>query len=160
SKRAGAIGQDDIGCERDNFGNLTAHALGIVGAQAVVDPHVLADSPAQCLQALKAARRACHSASSAGRVLSTPIRRIRSGCCSPAADGPAAPAPPSSVMNSRRRLSNIGAPSQVPPPIIPQLRTLFGAAGTAAQCRYCSLIPGFGVKLSAIILAGPTVLSA
>jgi hypothetical protein len=24
----------------------------------------------------------------------------------------------------------------------------------------CSLIPGFGVKLSAIILAGPTVLSA
>src|SRR5262249_15756998 len=28
------------------------------------------------------------------------------------------------------------------------------------RCRYCSLIPGFGVKLSAIILAGPTVLSA
>jgi hypothetical protein len=27
-------------------------------------------------------------------------------------------------------------------------------------CRFCSLIPGFGVKLSAIILAGPTVLSA
>ena len=26
--------------------------------------------------------------------------------------------------------------------------------------RYCSLIPGFGVKLSAIILAGPSVLSA
>src|SRR5215471_16223786 len=26
--------------------------------------------------------------------------------------------------------------------------------------RFCSLIPGFGVKLSAIILAGPTVLSA
>jgi hypothetical protein len=29
-----------------------------------------------------------------------------------------------------------------------------------ASCRLCSLIPGFGVKLSAIILAGPTVLSA
>jgi hypothetical protein len=28
------------------------------------------------------------------------------------------------------------------------------------QCRLCSLIPGFGVKLSAVILAGPTVLSA
>ena len=27
-------------------------------------------------------------------------------------------------------------------------------------CRFCSLIPGFGVKLSTIILAGPTVLSA
>src|SRR5262245_18942206 len=45
-------------------------------------------------------------------------------------------------------------------PFCPQLRTLVGAAGTAASCRYCSLIPGFGVKLSAIILAGPTVLSA
>jgi hypothetical protein len=29
-----------------------------------------------------------------------------------------------------------------------------------ALCRFCSLIPGFGVKVSAIILAGPTVLSA
>src|SRR5260370_35841823 len=28
------------------------------------------------------------------------------------------------------------------------------------KCRFCSLITGFGVKLSAIILAGPTVLSA
>jgi hypothetical protein len=28
------------------------------------------------------------------------------------------------------------------------------------MCRLCSLIPGFSVKLSAIILAGPTVLSA
>ena len=28
------------------------------------------------------------------------------------------------------------------------------------KCRFCSLIPGFGVKLSTIILAGPTVLSA
>src|SRR3989440_11662800 len=31
---------------------------------------------------------------------------------------------------------------------------------SVAMCRYCSLIPGFDVKLSAIILAGPTVLSA
>src|SRR3954447_6951471 len=30
----------------------------------------------------------------------------------------------------------------------------------SASGRYCSLIPGFDVKLSAIILAGPTVLSA
>ena len=28
------------------------------------------------------------------------------------------------------------------------------------MCRLCSLIPGLGVKLSANILAGPTVLSA
>ena len=31
---------------------------------------------------------------------------------------------------------------------------------SALRPRMCSLIPGFGVKLSAIILAGPTVLSA
>jgi hypothetical protein len=36
----------------------------------------------------------------------------------------------------------------------------FAPQRTAASCRLCSLIPGFGVKLSAIILAGPTVLSA
>src|SRR5262245_969879 len=45
-------------------------------------------------------------------------------------------------------------------PFYLQLRTLVGAVGTAASCRLCSLIPGFAVKLSAIILAGPTVLSA
>ena len=31
---------------------------------------------------------------------------------------------------------------------------------TSAVGRYCSLIPGLGVKLSNDILAGPTVLSA
>jgi hypothetical protein len=31
---------------------------------------------------------------------------------------------------------------------------------TSLHGRYCSLIPGFSVKLSAMILAGPTVLSA
>ena len=35
-----------------------------------------------------------------------------------------------------------------------------GHCGSAASCRYCSLIPGLGVKLSTTILAGPTVLSA
>jgi hypothetical protein len=33
-------------------------------------------------------------------------------------------------------------------------------AGAAAKGRFCSLIPGLGVKHSTIILAGPTVLSA
>src|SRR6516225_5720226 len=37
---------------------------------------------------------------------------------------------------------------------------LTDATEMSASCRLCSLIPGFGVKLSAIILAGPTVLSA
>jgi hypothetical protein len=35
--------------------------------------------------------------------IGTPIRRIRSGCCARAATGHVAAAPPSSVMNSRRR---------------------------------------------------------
>src|SRR5437870_560690 len=34
------------------------------------------------------------------------------------------------------------------------------AVRESAYGRFCSLIPGFGVKLSAIILAGPTVLTA
>src|SRR6266436_2197081 len=41
------------------------------------------------------------------------------------------------------------------------MSTLVASGATInAKCRFCSLIPGFGVKLSAIILAGPTVLSA
>jgi hypothetical protein len=46
--------------------------------------------------------RACDSGSSAARFMSTPIRRIRSGCCARVASGHAAAAPPSSVMNWRR----------------------------------------------------------
>src|SRR5436305_7929134 len=45
-------------------------------------------------------------------------------------------------------------------PVYLRERTYVVTDGTAVECRLCSLIPGFGVKLSAIILAGPTVLSA
>src|SRR5437867_13257503 len=45
-------------------------------------------------------------------------------------------------------------------PVYRQQQTYLVTAGTAVECRFYSLIPGFGVKLSAIILAGPTVLSA
>jgi hypothetical protein len=38
-----------------------------------------------------------------------PITGI-AGCCACAASGHAAPAPPSSVMNSRRLMSNMGLP--------------------------------------------------
>ena len=40
-----------------------------------------------------------------------PMRRIRSDCCARAASGHADAAPPSSVMNSRRLMPNMGAPS-------------------------------------------------
>ena len=48
-----------------------------------------------CFRAcMKAARRACPSASSAARYMSTPMRRTRSGCCARAAIGQATAAPP------------------------------------------------------------------
>ena len=41
------------------------------------------------------------------------------------------------------------------------MSTLVASGATInAKCQFCSLIPDFSVKLSAIILAGPTVLSA
>src|SRR5262249_34167755 len=44
-----------------------------------------------------------------------PMRRMRSPCCARAASGhPAAAAPPSSVMNSRRLTSDIMLPSHCP----------------------------------------------
>ena len=80
-------------------------AVGIARAPAVVDPHVAALGPAQLLQALLECReRPDASGSSAARFMSTPMRRIRSGCCARAASGHAA-APPSSVMNSRRLIA-------------------------------------------------------
>jgi hypothetical protein len=45
-------------------------------------------------------------------------------------------------------------------PLHPSKQTCAGPFGKSALCRFCSLIPGLGVKLSANILAGPTVLSA
>jgi hypothetical protein len=55
-----------------------------------------------------AATRLCPSGSSAAKCMSTPMRRIRSGCCARAASGHAAAAPPTSDMNSRRLI--IGSP--------------------------------------------------
>ena len=61
--------------------------------------------PRTCSPCCKAAARAWASASFAVP-MSTPTRRTRSGCCALAANGHAA-APPSSVMNLRRFLSNM-----------------------------------------------------
>jgi hypothetical protein len=47
-----------------------------------------------------------------------------------------------------------------PCPVYLRKQTSIGRVGMSALCRYCSLIPGLAVKLSTIILAGPTVLSA
>ena len=45
-------------------------------------------------------------------------------------------------------------------PLRPELPTYRCVALSDVQGRFCSLIPGLGVKLFTVILAGPTVLSA
>src|SRR5262249_2639399 len=59
--------------------------------------------PNSCIPCRNAPIRVGVSGSSAAKVISTPMRRIRSGCCARAASGHVA-APPSSVMNARRLL--------------------------------------------------------
>jgi hypothetical protein len=56
--------------------------------------------------------RACPSGSFAAVDISTPMRRMRSACCAPAASGHAA-APPKSVMNLRRLIGSLSP--RVPP---------------------------------------------
>jgi hypothetical protein len=98
----GAAGQNDFWRECDQFRRVFAFAVSIVLAPADVDPHISAIDPTQVLKALQeSATRACPSRLSAVRFMSTPMRRIRSGCCARAATGHAA-APPSVTMNSRR----------------------------------------------------------
>ena len=59
------------------------------------------------------------TASPGDTALRNPITGI-APCCALTARGHAAAAPPSSVTNSRRLMTNIGAPFRgVPPPIIP-----------------------------------------
>ena len=47
-----------------------------------------------------------------------PMRRTRSISCARAGSGQATAAPPNRPTNSRRLMPGMGAPSQVPPPII------------------------------------------
>src|SRR5262245_17525770 len=57
--------------------------------------------PNCCSPCVNAAMRACPSGSFSAWAMSTPMKRIRSGCCARVRTGHAA-APPMSVMNSRR----------------------------------------------------------
>ena len=51
-------GQDDVGCERDQFRRVFANFVGIAAAPAEVDPHIAAIDPAQLLQPLQERREA------------------------------------------------------------------------------------------------------
>ena len=66
------------------------------------------DQPSSCSPCMNAPWRTDASGSSAASVSSIPTRRIRAGCCARAASGHAAAAPPSKVMNSRRRMGRSG----------------------------------------------------
>ena len=90
---SGASATNSAACLRMS----SASARGPAG----VDPHVAAVGPAQLLQPLQERRDAglIFRIVRGRRVRSTPMRRIRSGCCARAASGHAAAAPPRSVMN-------------------------------------------------------------
>ncbi len=60
---------------------------------------LLSVQPNCCRPCRNASARAGPCGSSAARDMSTPMRRIRSGCCARAESGHDADAPPSSVMN-------------------------------------------------------------
>src|SRR6516225_2781529 len=67
--------------------------------------------PASCNPCANAIIRACPSGSSVARLMSTPMRRMRSPCCARAVSGHAA-APPSAVSNSRRPRVTVIRPSR------------------------------------------------
>ena len=54
----GGIRQDNVRRERDQFGGVSANAVGIVRGPAGVNPHVAAVGPAQLLQRLQERREA------------------------------------------------------------------------------------------------------
>ena len=59
--------------------------------------------PSSCSPCINAPWRTDASGSSPASVSSTPMRRMRCGCCAHVANGHTAAAPPTSVMNSRLR---------------------------------------------------------
>jgi hypothetical protein len=78
--------------------------------------------------------------------MNIPTRRTRSACCPRAASGQAAAAPPTSVMNSRRRMSNMGLlPVRRAPRIQPT------TAAPQSVCRKFSLPQGGPQVLEAVL---------
>ena len=79
---AAARGQDDIRRQRDQFRRVFARVFGIACGPAIIDPHIASIGPAQLLPAPAGTPRRgpVLSGSSAAALMSTPIRRIRSGC--------------------------------------------------------------------------------
>src|SRR6266540_5270668 len=86
--------------------------------------------------------RAIASGSSAARLMSTPIRRIRPPCCARAANGHATAAPPRMVMNSRRFML--------------ALAPRFGTQPNTAQTHYIVPRRG-GIGIVSIASSGDTI---
>ena len=99
------MGEDDLGRERDELGRLLAQRRGVAGAEAVVDPDVLADGPARLLKPLRERGEASLDFRIVRREpISTPMRRMRVRCCACAASGQTQAAPTVAWMKSRRRM--------------------------------------------------------
>ena len=94
-----------LGCKStSSFANLrtkSASELDQRRSSRMLRPSV---HPKSCSRLRSAAIRACPSASVSGNDPSTPMRRVPSGCCAPAASGHATAAPPSATSNSRRAM--------------------------------------------------------
>ena len=102
-----------LGCKStSSFANLrtkSASELDQRRSSRMLRPSV---HPKSCSRLRSAAIRACPSASVSGNDPSTPMRRVPSGCCAPAASGHATAAPPSATSNSRRPMVTIIRPSR------------------------------------------------
>jgi hypothetical protein len=90
---------------------LRARSTLLVAQRTSICTFRPAVQPNACSSCTNAVWRDCASGSSAESVVSTPMRRMRSGCCALAAIGQAAAAPASSVMNVRRLMANMAPPS-------------------------------------------------
>jgi len=95
------------------------NSLCICIAPAIVDPNIMAIPPAEFLKPLRnKAMPLRTSASLSATAMSTPSRRIRSGCCALAENGQTA-APPRTVMNSRRFIAYPEAQTKASYPLEP-----------------------------------------
>jgi len=80
---------------RTRSGSVAPQRISMRTLRPSVQPH--------CASVCANARtRLCCAGSSDERLVSTPMRRMRSRCCARAASGHAAAVPPTTVMNSRR----------------------------------------------------------
>jgi hypothetical protein len=103
---SGASATNSAACLRMSSGLVVAQRVSIRTLRPSAQPNC-------CKACRNPAMRACDSESSAAEAMSTPMRRMRSGCSARATSGQLGTEPTRSVMNSRRRIETPeGTPHQ------------------------------------------------